>query len=329
MTDTKKHQDARLRIGAVSRLTDLSVHVLRKWEKRYGAVEPVRTPGGGRLYSRQDVRRLALIKQLTQAGAPLTELARLSLDDLEALASTALESQPGARDDPGLEPAVRVAVIGDALPTLLQADAATLANLELVALAESATIAKRKLAGASVDLLVQELPTVHADEYKKLRESMDTLGAKAVIAVYGFGSREALGRLRKSGAALMRAPIDPLELQHVSIGLIQQVSGHRHGPALLTPTASDQAVPPPRFSPEAVALAATSTPAMRCECPHHLADIISSLIAFERYSEECESQNESDAALHRFLGLTAGRSRVLFEEALARVAQAEGIDLSS
>ena len=34
--------DANLKIGAVARLTGLSVHTLRKWEDRYGAVEPRR-----------------------------------------------------------------------------------------------------------------------------------------------------------------------------------------------------------------------------------------------------------------------------------------------
>ena len=72
---------------------------------------------------------------------------------------------------------------------------------------------------------------------------------------------------------------------------------------------------------------ATSAPVMRCECPHHLADIISNLLAFERYSLECENRNEGDAVLHHFLALTAGRSRAAFEGALAEVAKAEGIDL--
>ena len=77
---------ARLKIGAVSRLTGLSVHVLRKWEDRYHAVRPVRTPGGGRLYELTDVNRLMLIKQLAAGGMSLSDLAPLSLDRLEELA---------------------------------------------------------------------------------------------------------------------------------------------------------------------------------------------------------------------------------------------------
>ena len=66
---------------------------------------------------------------------------------------------------------------------------------------------------------------------------------------------------------------------------------------------------------------------MRCECPHHLADIILGLRAFEEYSEACESRNSEDAALHRYLWRSAAQARALFEDAIEHVARAEGIKL--
>ena len=66
---------------------------------------------------------------------------------------------------------------------------------------------------------------------------------------------------------------------------------------------------------------------MRCECTHHLADLIFGLKAFEDYSVQCESENAEDAVLHHELWLTAGHARAMFEAALVRVAKAEGIDL--
>jgi hypothetical protein len=68
---------------------------------------------------------------------------------------------------------------------------------------------------------------------------------------------------------------------------------------------------------------------VRCECPRHLVDLLLSLRAFERYSAECENRSPADADLHRHLGHVAGSARVLFETALVRVAQAEGIPLPS
>ena len=75
---------ATLKIGAVARLTGVSVHTLRKWEDRYGAVEPRRTEGGGRIYTRTDLKRLALIKRMADAGMSLREMAKLSLEELES-----------------------------------------------------------------------------------------------------------------------------------------------------------------------------------------------------------------------------------------------------
>ena len=76
-----------------------------------------------------------------------------------------------------------------------------------------------------------------------------------------------------------------------------------------------------------VAKLAQSTPSIKCECPQHLAEIVLSLSAFERYSADCESNNPQDAALHHYLYRSAAQARALFEDAMERVAEAEGIDL--
>ena len=52
-----------------------------------------------------------------------------------------------------------------------------------------------------------------------------------------------------------------------------------------------------------------------------------SLGSFERYSAECANRGPADAAMHRDLERTAGYARALLEEALIRVAQAEGMAL--
>ena len=43
------------------------------------------------------------------------------------------------------------------------------------------------------------------------------------------------------------------------------------------------------------------------------------LVGFERYSVECISQNEADAALHRHLHDVTSAARTMFEQALARL----------
>jgi len=66
---------------------------------------------------------------------------------------------------------------------------------------------------------------------------------------------------------------------------------------------------------------------VRCECPHHLVQLVSNLAAFETYSQECENRNADDAALHAFLHAATAHARATLESALARVIEAEGIEL--
>jgi len=68
-------------LGAATRLTGLSAEVLRAWERRYGAVQPPRTPGGTRRYRAQDLERLQLLKAAVDAGNRIGDVARL--DDAE------------------------------------------------------------------------------------------------------------------------------------------------------------------------------------------------------------------------------------------------------
>lgn len=72
-------------MGVVVQRTGLSAHVLRAWERRYGAVEPGRTEGGQRLYSDADLVRLRLLKRATEGGRPIGSVAELPTDELAAL----------------------------------------------------------------------------------------------------------------------------------------------------------------------------------------------------------------------------------------------------
>ncbi|GIS18668.1 MAG: hypothetical protein CM15mP120_05840 [Pseudomonadota bacterium] len=58
----------RLTIGAVSRLTGIPTHTLRKWESRHNIVEPKRSDSGRRFYNDQHVERLGMVKRLMSEG---------------------------------------------------------------------------------------------------------------------------------------------------------------------------------------------------------------------------------------------------------------------
>jgi DNA-binding transcriptional MerR regulator/methylmalonyl-CoA mutase cobalamin-binding subunit len=84
-------------IAVVSMRTGLSPHVIRAWEKRYGAVKPERTPGNHRLYSDDDVKRLLLLRRGIDAGRSIGQLARLPTDELLKLIDEDMKSSATER----------------------------------------------------------------------------------------------------------------------------------------------------------------------------------------------------------------------------------------
>lgn len=81
--------DAHHAIKVVARRTGLTAHVIRIWEKRYGAVEPQRTGTNRRLYSEVQIERLGLLREVTQAGHSIGQVAKLPTDKLRKLAAEA------------------------------------------------------------------------------------------------------------------------------------------------------------------------------------------------------------------------------------------------
>jgi len=72
-------------IGYVARQTGLSAHVIRAWEKRYGAVRPGRTKTGRRLYSESDIRHLLLLQQAARCGHRIAQLSEMDDKSLQGI----------------------------------------------------------------------------------------------------------------------------------------------------------------------------------------------------------------------------------------------------
>jgi MerR family transcriptional regulator, light-induced transcriptional regulator len=69
-----------LRIGELSRRLGVSDYVLRAWEGRYGLLQPVRSPGGFRLYSEADEARIRRMQAYLAEGLSAAEAARAALE---------------------------------------------------------------------------------------------------------------------------------------------------------------------------------------------------------------------------------------------------------
>jgi methanogenic corrinoid protein MtbC1 len=68
-----------LRIGELGRRVGVSGHLLRAWESRYGLLQPVRSPGGFRLYSEADESRIRTMQAYLAEGLSAAEAARAAL----------------------------------------------------------------------------------------------------------------------------------------------------------------------------------------------------------------------------------------------------------
>lgn len=88
----------------VAQRTGLSPHAIRVWEKRYGAVSPERTATNRRLYSGDDIERLANLHRATQQGHSIGSIAHLSDTDLRELLSERPLATPMQEQSPDQPP---------------------------------------------------------------------------------------------------------------------------------------------------------------------------------------------------------------------------------
>ena len=70
------------RIHRFSKLTGLSTHVIRAWERRYGLVTPARGANRYRLYNDKDVRLFRYLKAQVDLGTSIGELAEIGRERL-------------------------------------------------------------------------------------------------------------------------------------------------------------------------------------------------------------------------------------------------------
>jgi len=71
------------RIHRFSKLTGLSPHVIRAWERRHGLVNPIRGDNRYRLYTDQDVELFRYLKSQVDQGVAIGELAEMGREKLQ------------------------------------------------------------------------------------------------------------------------------------------------------------------------------------------------------------------------------------------------------
>ena len=313
------------RSGAVARLTGIPVQTLRVWERRYKIVGPRQSATGQRLYAPAEVARLSVIKQLVDSGHAVGSIASLGFDQLQAMldkvAGRTLAPAPqAAQVARNALPLVRAAIVGEALS--LRVAHHRLAALQIVATSPNAALAGEALRGVTADVLVIELPTLQRETPQTIRSLAQQLGARHIVVEYGFGPQRVEQELRALGCSLVHAPLEIGQLEALCGA---PPAGFQSGKPVALPPIDPAAAR--RFDNKALAQISTASVKLNCECPHHLCELLVRLGNFETYSAECENSSTADSDLHHYLKEVAGAARTMLEDALVRVAEAEGLPL--
>lgn len=307
------------RIGAVARLTGIPADTLRIWERRYQLVEPQRTEKGGRLYTQDDVTRLTMIKTLVDQGHAISTVAAL---DSAALRERLSRSRANNLPLPG-SGRQDVCVIGQALMIRAHNTDGMPDGLEL---AGSYTSLDAFLEDDSrCDTLVIEYPFLDRYTLRGLQDDALKTRVNQIIVIYAFAPTPILRQFKRANIVTQRAPIAIEHVWQMCVSDVQQKI-EWEADTFVPEKVSDDPIPDRLFSNRQLAALSQVTSTLKCECPHHLSSIIELMVAFEKYSADCENNSAEDAALHAYLhGMTA-KARWMMEVALEKLAEVEQID---
>ena len=196
---------------------------IRNWEERYGTIVPERSPGGHRLYSRDQMGQLRFVAAEVSRGLSAADAHRLLADQSEG-------GQPLATDGRNGRPRLLV-LLAERDPV-----AADLAEFFLrtegyeVHLALAVGDAEEKWLESSPQLAIVELMISGgrgADLCRRLKQEDD---AGAVLAISVLQARDEA--LAAGADAFLQKPLDPLEFVSTVkdlLGASALVARHGHG----------------------------------------------------------------------------------------------------
>ena len=322
------------KIGAVSKITGIGTETLRAWERRYQAVVPGRSDSGDRVYNGEDLAKLFLLKNLSDAGNSIGTIARLSVEELKGkwensvqlseLGSNHINAQDG--QDVAKSQTCRVLLLGEDFPLRVLDGMSDFNGIELLGHVDSIEEWKQKDPTSLVNVAIIERPTINEATRKYVSKLLKEMGVWHVIVLYGFGSQIEINQLQSPQVSAIRSSIDVYELARLCMDRTGGDSKNLVASIGSTVYLEDS-LPTRRYSSKQLGSLARIASPIQCECPKHLSDLIKSLVAFEIYSAECENKNDRDAELHAYLHATSAQSRAILEDALAHVIKHENIQI--
>lgn len=314
------------KIGAVSNLSGVPTPTLRIWEIRYATFTPHKTLGNHRLYTDDDVLKATLLKRLTDQGHAISNIAKLSSHALNNLLQQQQASNQSKSRAATENQSVCLAVVGLTLAGRIESKKFTLSfNNQAIRVTDIFNDLQDALGARfqqKPEILLVKVNSLHAGVQVEIHKLAQSCQALQTIVLYNFGQEKIIETLKLSGMLVRREPIPDSELADL-INSVLLVDTKQSTSNLTAGTV----IPLRKFSDKTLMRVAGISTNVLCECPRHVAEIISQLISFEQYSHDCLNKSSEDAHLHAYLSSVSGSARALFESALEVIAKHEGIDL--
>jgi len=316
------------KIGAVSSLSGVPTPTLRIWEARYQCFSPLKTASRHRLYSDDDVLKATLMKRLTEQGHSVSRIAQSSLQELNQLLQQHQGLGTKASEANRSAPFATVAIVGLPLASRVESKKFTeqlgptqLRITDIFGTPEEMLQAQLQ---EQPELLLIQCHSLHAGVQVEIRRLADKSQASHVIVLYSFGQAPVIESLKHWGMIVRREPLPETELSELLLATLR----------VDLPTIANQgtlhaAIPPRKYDDMALLRVTGISTQVLCECPQHVAELITQLARFEQYSLDCLNKSTEDSRIHAQLSAISGTARAMFEDALEMVAQHEGIDLQA
>lgn len=315
--------DLLFRIGAVSKTTGIPVSTLRVWENRYRAFSPVLTKGKQRLYGEQDISKAILLKQLSSAGHAISSVAKLGLEQLRQISNiqSLLPSEHSTNDNP-----LALAVVGMSLANRIESKRFSFGNyknkIKVTDVIVDLPAALQFTFSEQAQLLLIKVSSLHNTVKSSIEELVLRHKFVQTIVIYNFATESVVQSMKQSGLIVRREPISDTDLAELlqSVVFVDQARAQEFG-------TSGTVISSRKYSDSVLTKISAISTNVLCECPRHVAELISQLASFEEYSQECLNKSSQDAHLHAYLHSISGSARSLFENALEKIALHEGINL--
>ena len=188
-------------IGAVARMLGIPVATIRNWEERYGAIVPERSPGGHRLYSRDQIEQLRFLAAQVSQGLSAADAHRLLAEHGEGDRLTS--GGVGADMRLLVLLAERDPVAADLEQFFLRTEGYE------VDVALTVAEAEERWHDSQPRLAIVEL-MISGGQGADLCRRLKQRGAGAVLAISALEGRDEA--LAAGADAFLRKPVDPLEL---------------------------------------------------------------------------------------------------------------------